>query len=241
MTEPIVQKLYNLEPARLSYVLCEFTFGKPENQSRVRNGYASLEQMKDCYKTEVNCDAKMLVKTYDLNKQENGKALVLKQEFKEEQIDWLAPDKLVHSVHLIVVADIDCYVDIKQFVPENLFASDRHVKCLSIEDIGQIKFFAQDYSPLKVTQRSRTLNYYYQVTLNNNASLSTGTQVVSHAQDYEYDNFDLRYINLKMHKRDGVIVGDLTSTIRPLGPYAQEITLKITFIPAQKIGALLGG
>lgn len=82
---------------------------------------------------------------------------------------------------------------------------------------------------------------WYRVTLNENDSLSIGARVVSHTQEYQYHKFDLSYIKLNTYADDKTpVVAKLTSMIKPQNLPSEDVTLKITFIPAQKISALLG-
>lgn len=137
MTDPIIQKLYNLNSEDLSYVICTAVFGYADT-----HGLEKSQEMRQRYRTEIEIkpEQKFIVKTYDkYRKHEYGEAFVLIQEFKDHS----------NVKNLIVVAENDYYVDLSQFKLGDIIPADSkdYFMLVAARDrSNSINFFAKDYS-----------------------------------------------------------------------------------------------
>lgn len=137
MSDHVIQKLYNLEPEKLSYFICTAVFGYVDTY-----GLEKSDEMRKIYQTEIEIkpEQKFIVKTYhSYYKDEWGEAFVLAQEFKDG----------TNSIKNLIVVAEDDYIDLSQFklgdiIPPN--SKDFFSLVAGIDLSNRIEFYAKDYN-----------------------------------------------------------------------------------------------
>lgn len=240
MSDRVIQKLCDLSPEDLSYAICNLVFGEIEGRSEEFSKFVSLEEMKADYKAEIRMDTKVIVKTYDNNHKEKGEALVLKKNYKnlEERENYIIKD----GTHLIIISDSNCYIDVKHLSLGEIFPSNRNHLSFSVcrsNSSNLIDFFTMDYKNIwDQSWRHRGEDYpavYYSSDLN----LMASTRLSCFIKDYQEEAKPLVLSYIKAESEVTTFAALTSMTRQPELPH-DYASLKVTFIPAQKIGALLG-
>lgn len=256
MADPIIQKLYDLNSEDLSYRLCEYIFGKSD-----------IGEVKVQYKTEISIDAKMIVNTYDNKHQENGRALIIRNHSKNTD-DFYEGDVnfIVQHDHLFIIADYDCFIDVKQFNLGEVFPSNRYMTGLYADILKPIYFFSQGYKDIGLEKQEITLGIAYTVqyrsdsSLNSKIKLAYTPTIESMNLVYEPEEVKemlplrlgyikasstpaLRFNNESFKRFDNKTnfsFAEFYSRTKPGAELAGEGKLQVTFIPLKEMKAFLG-
>lgn len=231
MTDSVIQKIYDLDQRDLSLLICECVFGKIEKFSNDKETRTILD-----YKKEVVPNATIIVKTYDIQKNVVGTALVVKTQYKipKDRAD-------VTFINLAIIAQPNQYVDLRSFSLGDTFSSQRDgLKVYYLRKISELylQLFSENYGNIGFEPESSARDGF-NLDFNLNTQMSTWALGNSFTQIYSGEAPLLSLAYVKSDQPGDHPSAMMIETLSDRDINMNFTNLTITFIPVEKAAALL--